>query len=59
MRTIFNINSVTVASYSLSKLLQTWRKYHVKSFPDISNYFNSFSESKGLEQMEIDIIDFQ
>lgn len=59
MRTIFNISSVTVASYSLSKLIQTCRIYHVRSFPDILKHFNSFSESKGLQQLETDVINVQ
>lgn len=50
MRTIFNINSVTVASLF---------PQYMRSFPDILNYFNSFSESKGLQQLETDFINFQ
>lgn len=57
MRTIFIINSVAVASYSISKL-QTCRKY-VTDFPDIWNSFNSLSESKGLQQLETDVMNFQ
>lgn len=59
MTTIFNIISVIVASYSLSIILQTCRKGHVRSFPDILNYFNSFLKSKGLQQSETDVINFQ
>lgn len=59
MTTIFNIISLIVASFSLGIILQTCRKYHVRSLPDTLNYLNSLLESKGLQQLETDVINFQ
>lgn len=59
MTTILNIISVIIAIYSLSIILETCRKCHVRNFPDTLNYSNSFLESKGLQQFETDVINFQ